>query len=138
MRNMCALFFFVASTAWADELWVAKANFGPDLKGTLTIQDQRAEIAGRVAAVSKKGDRLTFEIPDGGAFRGTIKGDRIAGHWIQPPVSGLPFATPVLLRKQAGRWRGEVRPLDDHMTYFLAIKSNGEAFLSNPERNAGR
>ncbi len=24
------------------------------------------------------------------------------------------------------------------MTYFLAIKSNGEAFLSNPERNAGR
>ncbi len=120
-------------------LWAAKARFGPDVKGALTIDGERAEIAGRSAVVARKGDTLTFDMPDAGAFRGRLHGDRIAGYWVQPPVDGMRFATPVTLKKlPGGRWRGVVAPLDDAMTYFIPINASGDAFLRNPERNAGR
>jgi len=130
-------------------LWAAKRYFGPDLKGNLTIERTgggwRAEIAGRSAAVKVAKGEVTFEIPDGGSFRGKMEGDRITGHWIQPRTAsaGMTFASPSTLRKQAdGRWRGVVVPLDDQMTYFLPIKRSADGtlttFLRNPERNAGR
>ncbi len=98
----------------------------------------RAEIAGYTASVAVKGDVLQFEIPGGGGFRGSLKNDRMVGYWIQPG-GNLRFATPVMLRKIDGtRWRGVVAPLDDVMTYFIPIQPNGDAFLRNPERNAGR
>lgn len=130
-------------------LWAARRYFGPDLKGNLTIERTesgwRADIGGRNAAVKVARQEVTFEIPDGGAFRGKMEGDRIVGHWIQPSTasSGMTFASPVTLRKQAdGRWLGVVAPLDDLMTYFLPIQRSADGtlttFLRNPERNAGR
>ncbi|MDQ6802379.1 MAG: beta-lactamase family protein [Acidobacteriota bacterium] len=123
-------------------LWAAKGRFGPDLRGNLTMErgsgGWRAEIAGYTASVAVKGDVLQFEIPGGGGFRGSLKNDRMVGYWIQPG-GNLRFATPVMLRKIDGtRWRGVVAPLDDVMTYFIPIQPNGDAFLRNPERNAGR
>src|SRR5437773_2487823 len=133
---MIALIFFLATAVNADPagLWAAKGRFGPDLRGELTMDRERAEIAGFSAAVHD----FTFDIPDGGSFRGRLEDDRIVGFWIQPG-GNIRFATPVTLSKIAGaRWRGIVAPLDEVMTYFIPIKPNGDAFLRNPERNAGR
>jgi CubicO group peptidase (beta-lactamase class C family) len=140
MMRTFAVIFFLGTALHADPtgLWAAKGRFGPDIKGALTMDRTRAEIAGYSAAVQANGDDLTFEIPDGGGFRGRLQNDRIVGYWIQPG-GNLRFATPVTLRKiDAARWRGVVAPLDDAMTYFIPIKPNGDAFLRNPERNTGR
>lgn len=144
MMRIFALVALFATSLHADPagLWAAKGRFGPDLKGNLTIERDAngwtAEIGGSTAQVTLKADQLTFDIPDGGGFRGQLQDDRIVGHWIQPG-GNLRFATPVTLRKIAtGRWRGVVAPLEDAMTYFIPIKANGDAFLRNPERNAGR
>jgi len=133
---MIALIFFLATAVPADPagLWAAKGRFGPDLRGDLTMDRKRAEIAGFSAAVHD----FNFDIPDGGSFRGHLQNDRIVGYWIQPG-GNIRFATPVTLRKIAGsRWRGVVAPLDEVMTYFIPIKPNGDVYLRNPERNAGR
>jgi len=131
-------------------LWAAKRRFGPEVRGTLTIERDggvwRAEIAGRMAAARRDDAHLSFELPDReGAFRGELKGGRILGHWIQPRTvaDGSRYATPVTLdQRTPGRWRGTVAPLDDAMTFYLPIERRPDgsfgAFLRNPERNAGR
>src|SRR5205823_14226337 len=69
----------------------------------------------------------------------------LLGHWIQASLTdnGGAYATPVtLLAAGSDCWQGEVRPLDDAMTFYLLIspKADGSlgAFLRNPQRNAGR
>ena len=96
--------------------------------------------------VRVEGSRLSFSLPDGkGDFRGQRSGSEIIGHWIQPRTrtSGARYATPVVLRTEApGRWRGEVRPLEDRFTFYLPVRHESDgslaAYLRNPERNAGR
>jgi CubicO group peptidase (beta-lactamase class C family) len=131
-------------------LWRAKRHFGPEVKGTLTIERDgagfRAEIQGRSSPVRLDHDRLSFELADGeGSFRGRLTNDRIVGHWIQlrgVTLGGYAYASPVTLEARSpGRWRGVVTPLDDELTFYLLIKLNDDgtlgAFLRNPERNVG-
>jgi CubicO group peptidase (beta-lactamase class C family) len=132
-----------------EGLWRAKKRFGPDVKGTLTIEREgnvwRAEIAGQSAAVSVDKERISFALPTGeGSFRGYLRNDRITGHWIQQRtvIGGLGFATPVTLEKQRpNRWRGLVSPAVDELTLFLPVmrKEDGtfSTFIRNPERNIG-
>ncbi|HKE14110.1 MAG TPA: serine hydrolase, partial [Kofleriaceae bacterium] len=161
-----------AAAGSLDGLWEAVRRFGPDVRGTLTIERRagawRAAIAGHAAPVRVSGPEVTFALADQlGSFAGRLdtSGDRIVGHWTQPGgvrTGGAPFASPVTLvvadatatittaatttrtataRDGDGRrWRGEVRPLDDHMTLHLVIRTRGAisaAFLRNPERNIG-
>ena len=129
-----------ASAASLDGLWAARRDFGPNVRGTLRLTRERADIAGRSAPVKIDHDQISFDLPNAeGAFRGTIRGERVVGHWIQPATvwGGREYATPVTLTKRAGGWVGEVRPIDDHMTLFLSI--NGDAaYFRNPERNVGK
>jgi CubicO group peptidase (beta-lactamase class C family) len=131
-----------------EGLWVAKARYGPDVRGPLMIRHGGdglvADIAGFVVAVKQQGRSLTFELPDGkGRFRGVRSGNAIAGQWIQLPADGgVAFATPVTLSADSrGRWRGEVVPLDTHRTYYLPLTRSGDGrystYLRNPERNQG-
>lgn len=132
-----------------EGLWRAKKRFGPDVKGTLTIERDgnawRADIAGQSAVVSVDKERISFALPTGeGSFRGQLKNDRITGHWIQSRtvISGMQFATPVTLEKQrTNRWRGTVSPIVDEFTLFLPVtrKEDGTlaTFIRNPERNIG-
>ena len=133
-----------------EGLWAAKQRFGPDIRGTLLILARdgalRADLAGLSVPVRVEGTSLSFALPDGrGSFRGVRSGGDIFGQWIQPATvrSGLGFATPVRLRPDGrGRWRGEIVPFDDHMTYFLPVTRGADgrfaAYLRNPERNMGR
>ena len=132
-----------------DGLWVAKERYGPDIRGSLIIWPSGskllADVAGFSIPVQQQGDALWFELPDGkGAFRGTRNGANIEGHWTQPKTvaSGARYATPLILRADPrGRWRGEIVPLDDHMTYHLPITRGADGryatYLRNPERNQG-
>lgn len=126
-------------------LWEAKRRFGPDIRGTLLIKQNKgewwAEIAGHSAQARSVDGAITFELPDGkNSFQGKFveRRTKIVGHWIQPTN----YASPVTLTKY-GRdvWRGDVLPLDDTFTFYLMAKVRDDgsvgAFLRNPERNAG-
>lgn len=142
----------LASTTFAEApslagLWAARRDFGPEVRGTLTITaDGNASIAGRSATSTIKSRAISFALPnDEGSFRGQIRGDRIEGHWIQPRgvSSGNPTATRVTLMKNAlGQWTGTVTPVDDHMTFFMPVTAQADGtyatFLRNPERNVGK
>src|SRR3954470_8390014 len=83
-------------------LWQARRRFGPDIRGSLVLQRQWADVAGQRVPVQWKGDTVTFALPDGaGAFRGHLTASRrIEGHWTQPAMvtTGGRVASPVTLR----------------------------------------
>jgi CubicO group peptidase (beta-lactamase class C family) len=129
-------------------LWAAKVRFGPDIRGPLMLlragNGWRADIAGFSVPARYDGGEVAFELPDEqGNFRGRLTGADITGHWIgqQSQSSGRRYATPVALElNRPNRWRGEIAPLDDALTFYLPVKrGNGSyaAFLRNPERNLG-
>jgi CubicO group peptidase (beta-lactamase class C family) len=133
-------------------LWEAKRIFGPDIRGTLTIDHSsagwRAEIAGRCAPVQIKDGAVSFQLPGAkGSFKGKFDSDvlRLAGSWYQPSLveNGTAYASPVVLAKVAETsWRGQITPADDGMTMYLMIQARDDgslsAFVRNPERNVGR
>lgn len=131
-------------------LWAAQRDFTPEVKGDLRIYEKdgawRAEIGGFSVGVTTEGNNLSFEIPGGrGAFRGAIQGNNIKGHWVQPRTQSnfAPYASPVLLVPQGpGRWRGQVRPLNDTLHFYLVLEAKEDgsisAFMRNPEANIGR
>ncbi|HEY6661601.1 MAG TPA: serine hydrolase domain-containing protein [Sphingomicrobium sp.] len=129
-------------------LWVAKARYGPDIRGPLMIRAGAgglvADIAGFTMPVTQRGKMLSFELPGGKArFRGARAGTAIEGQWIQTPKDGgVLFATPLVLRADGrGRWSGEVAPMDTHRTWYLPLTRSGAGryttYLRNPERNQG-
>jgi CubicO group peptidase (beta-lactamase class C family) len=136
-----------ASIDWVG-LWEANRSFGPEVRGEIVFAERggkwKAELAGYRADVTTSGGAYTFELPGGrGAFRGKVVGEELRGFWIQPrtPVSGLPYASPVTLRKFLGHWRGEVRPLEANFTWYLPVTRAADgglaAYMRNPQRNAG-
>jgi len=131
-------------------LWEAKRQFVPEVRGTLALVPRDgglvADIAGFSVPVRVKGRDHTFELPGGlGSFRGkvTTSGGELAGFWIQPatPYSGVPYATPVTLRRVGATWRGEVTPLEQSFTYYLPVTRAADGtfatYLRNPDRNEG-
>lgn len=140
--------FASAQTPNLEGVWRAKRVFEIEVQGTLTIEREgdawRADIAGHAAPVRADRNLLTFDLGEGGSFRGELRGDRIEGHWMQSGSvsNGYRFATPVTLTKErANRWRGTIAPLPDTMTMFLPITRDADGtlrtFLRNPERNVG-
>src|SRR5437762_2715769 len=121
IRSIAALLLFLlqaggetAKPPTAGELaglWQARRRFGPDIRGTLVIRrmgsEWRVEVAGRTAAVQRRGDTLSFELPNGeGAFRGyfSAKRRRIEGYWTQQVMvnTGAHFISPVELELRGG------------------------------------
>jgi CubicO group peptidase (beta-lactamase class C family) len=151
----CASLLTVAAASQAaaptdlEGLWVARAHYGPDVRGRLMILRRGdglvADIAGFSVPVKQQGKKLSFELPDGkGSFRGEQIGGRIDGHWIQPVTveSGARYATPLVLRADGDeRWTGQVAPREDHMTWYVPVTRSADgrysSYLRNPERNQG-
>ena len=130
-----------------EGLWVARERYGPDVRGTLLIWPRnglvRADIAGYSVPVRMDGQHLSFALPDDkGSFRGVISGNGLAGFWLQSE-RGWRYATPVELRAAGKqRWRGEVEPKMNRMTFYLPVARTADGhfatYLRNPERNQGR
>jgi CubicO group peptidase (beta-lactamase class C family) len=148
LRLATAVTAQVADTS-LEGLWVAQQRYGPEIRGRLMILQRGsglvADIAGFSVPVRQQGQSLSFELPDGkGSFRGARRGGTIEGQWIQPATveGGARYATPLVLHADGrGRWRGEVVPRDDHMTYYLPVARGPDGrystYLRNPERNQG-
>jgi CubicO group peptidase (beta-lactamase class C family) len=147
-----AILLLATRTAPAQEgvpdltgLWAAKTSFVPDIRGPLLLlragKVWRADIAGFSVPARANGRKVSFELPDGkGKFRGQLEESGIVGQWI---VRGSQNnASPIML-KPAGpnRWRGQVSPLEDALTFYLPLTGRGNGtyatFLRNPERNLG-
>jgi CubicO group peptidase (beta-lactamase class C family) len=132
-----------------EGLWSARQQFGPAIGGTLLILDRggglHADISGFSVPVQRQGQRLSFALPDAkGDFRGIISGNQVRGQWIQAQTvnTGSRLSTPLTLTADGdGRWRGEVVPLDDSLTYFLPVARTADGkwatYLRNPDRNFG-
>ncbi len=126
-------------------------SFGPSIRGHLIIDGRYgqwvANIKGLDSTVTRKENTVSFTLSGGhGEFRGRFSDDSnsIGGHWIQPSGVTLNdrYASPVTLtRLEDNVWKGEVIPLDDQLSVYLAIgKSAGGsvgAFVRNPEFNLG-
>lgn len=131
-------------------LWKAKRLFGPEARGTVYLakgpSGWSADFMGRVLPAKVEAGVLTFVLPDGkGDLRArlTRAGGLDRGQWFQPnsPV-GPRFATNVNFTPDGpGRWRGEVRPVEDTLTLYLMVEKRPDgtlgAFLRSPERNIG-
>ena len=131
-------------------LWGCERVLGPELRGSLTVAgsgpEWHASIAGFESSTRPVDGALRFAFGGNrGEFRGRVasNGERIIGHWVQPPGTANmnSYATPVELASQGDRrWRGEVTPLDDRLDMYLVVQQHqdgGTAFLRDPGRNAG-
>src|SRR5215471_5196602 len=115
-----------------EGLWGVEQTLGPKVKGQLIIRrtgnyELHARIAGFDAKVERKGDEVSFALPeDAGVFRGHLspKEGTITGHWIQPPAGpyNLRYASPVMLRSSGKDWSGEVVPLNESVSFYLRIQ----------------
>jgi CubicO group peptidase (beta-lactamase class C family) len=134
-----------ASTADLSGLWSAKKWFGPDVRGELIIERTRhgllADIAGREARVTQKGQELTFELPGKeGSFSGRFEGPGlIRGHWLR---KDRPSASPVMLKADgSGKWLCTVDPGEDEFSFYLFARRRADgsydAVLRNPEFDLG-
>ena len=131
-------------------LWAHDSDFGPALRGPLTLRRSGARwqgaIGGAEASATTDGDEIRLAFGDRGGFRGRLEdgGRSIRGFWLQPSAStelGQAFATPTSLQRVgANRWRGAVTPLEGHFTLYLSIFRDQEGALTaafrNPERNS--
>jgi CubicO group peptidase (beta-lactamase class C family) len=140
------------STALEDlsGLWSAKKWFEPAVRGQLIIERAgtglRAEIAGRHASVTRRGQEIAFDlVGDEGRFSGRFEGDKIIrGHWIRPPTA-LSYgrsASPVVLRSIGpNRWAGTVDPAEEEFSFYVFARRSADgsydAILRNPEFDLG-
>src|SRR3954469_16246146 len=134
-----------ASTADLSGLWSAKKWFGPDVRGRLIIERTSygllADIAGREAPVTQKGEELTFELPGkAGSFSGRFEAPGlIHGLWLR---KDRPSASPVMLKAdKSGKWLGTVDPGEVEFSFYLFARRRAdgsyEAVLRNPEFDLG-
>src|SRR6185312_15953522 len=134
-----------SATADLSGLWSAKKWFGPDVRGQLIIERTShgllADIAGREAPVTQKGQRLTFELPGKeGSFSGRFEGPGlIRGLWLR---KDRPSASPVMLKAdKSGQWLGAVDPGEDAFSFYLFARRRADgsydAVLRNPEFDLG-
>ncbi|HEX6741627.1 MAG TPA: hypothetical protein VF079_07530, partial [Sphingomicrobium sp.] len=131
-------------------LWAARKYFVPEVRGRLiiarTASGLSADIAGRIAPVTRNGPEVAFDLPGNqGAFSGRFEGPGvIRGHWIRPPsaISYGRSASPVVLTALGrDRWAGLVDPGEEQFSFYIFAKPRTDgsyaAVLRNPEFDLG-
>lgn len=128
-------------------LWRGEAAFGPQVSGTLVLErvddGWTMRIGGFDVNVAHTGREVRCALPDDqGEFRGSLgdDGQVVRGFWIQPSGNMGRFATPVTLHRAGPKaWRGQVAPLPDALSLYLAIRRDTDGSLRgvfrNPEMN---
>jgi CubicO group peptidase (beta-lactamase class C family) len=128
-------------------LWGNEQILGTLAHGELTVDarsaEWRAQIAGFDMRVDRSGGEIRFALPDGqGDFRGRLSKDSktIMGHWIQSNrgLFNQRYATPMkLLSVGTSIWRGEARPLEERISFYVSIQRMADgvlkAMIRNPE-----
>lgn len=122
--------------------WAGGTTQLPGIAGALALV--RAGSAWRatvgrhaLACEARQGEVRCETRGDSGALRVPLP-VRDRAYWVQPPLNGPAYATPVRLhRAGAGSWRGDVVPLAERVTLHLRIWRDGSgrvlARFRNPE-----
>ena len=130
-------------------LWGSENRFGPLVRGELVVDARQAEwratVGGFDVPIRREQNSITFSLPGNlGEFRGHVSagGKALTGDWIQPVgvVIDNRYATPVhFSQARAGRWTGQVAPLDDEISFYVSIRRTQDgsltAFIRNPDFN---
>jgi CubicO group peptidase (beta-lactamase class C family) len=126
-------------------IWGSDNNYGPLLRGELTVGRQngswQAQLGGIAVTTPARGDSITLAFPGKlGWYRGAFaRNGKIEGWWIQPVslIYDQPFATRVTLDPvRPGIWRGTVVPLEERFTLYLAVwRRSGDGQLVGAFRN---
>ena len=142
------------SPTW-EGLYVAEKKFGPELRGSVTLQRSGEEWTARIQDESAPAERKespngsaqwSFSFVDHGRFVGhqPSDGTAITGHWIQAPgqVDGYPYATPARFEPTGSdTFEGEITPAPQTVSLNIPLIADGantyRTFLRNPERNLG-
>jgi CubicO group peptidase (beta-lactamase class C family) len=136
-------------------VWGGVLDLPPAVAGRIELRESRGHwemtiVAPATAPIAGvvQGDTIRFTLPGQPAslrveLARSPRGlePRLA-FWVQPPGMGPAYATPVPLERiAASRWRGEVRPLVERFTLFLALRAwRGDTSWGrfyNPEGNFG-
>lgn len=126
-------------------VWGCELNLGPTTRGQLIIdgrgREWRARIGGFDETIQRKENEIRFTLPTGEEFRGhvTAGAKALNGQWIQPlsAVHFQRYATPVELRSGTTKsvWTGQVVPLDDRISFYVAIRRAVDGALKGIVRN---
>ena len=131
--------------------WSSETRFGGGLFGELTVSQRRAvwtaNLSNAESTSEARGNSVRFTFPgNGGEYRGTLTRTRetISGFWLQPELQALgdqSYASPLVLQRFGNnKWKGTVRPLEQHFTLYLKISRNTDGTLvaafRNPEGNS--
>jgi CubicO group peptidase (beta-lactamase class C family) len=126
-------------------VWGSELIFGPLVRGELILDGRgpewQARIAGFDAPVQRQKEQIRFELPGGrGEFRGhpNVRAKEIVGHWIQPTSSifSQRYATPVTLSSaEEGVWIGQIKPLEERLSFYISIHHAADGSLSAVIRN---
>ena len=122
-------------------LWGTEHTFGPQVRGTITLERNASTWTMRVGGFEVTDKDLHIALPGGqGELRASLDGDDVRGFWIQPGGNLPPYATPVTFtRVRPDAWRGTVTPLDDRFSLYLNITKTEDDTLRgsfhNPEMN---
>ncbi len=122
-------------------LWGSETTFGPQVRGTITVERSASVWTMRVGGLEATSDTLRIALPGGqGELRASLDDNSLRGFWIQPRGNLGQFATPVTFtRVRPDAWRGTVTPLEDRLSLYLNITKNDDGTLrgsfANPEVN---
>jgi CubicO group peptidase (beta-lactamase class C family) len=124
-------------------VWGGAVDFDTGPRGALRVERTpsgwRAKLGAIDAPLATAGDRLSGDVGTG-KLRLRITGERLTGHWIQPPTTAdQSFASPIsFVRDPDGSYRATIEPLRSGAQLYLAIAADDTAFLREPGRNLGR
>jgi len=96
--------------------------------------------------VRRDKNQISVVLPsNAGEFHGWLRGQKIIGHWIQPPseVNKNSYATPVELTQASHNlWHGQLNPLPATLSFWMSIQRAQDgsltAVIRNPEFNLFR
>ncbi|MCU0648708.1 MAG: hypothetical protein MUF00_11975, partial [Gemmatimonadaceae bacterium] len=122
-------------------LWGAEPMLGPQVRGTVLLQQHASHwslrVAGFESSASARGDSVVFELPGGqGLLRVWLTAGTPDAFWVQPAGIDQSFATPVPLRAAGTRrWVGTVAPINTTFPLYLAITRGDDGSLRGVFRN---
>lgn len=129
-------------------VWGFSEVLGPAVRGSAIVTRRGNEwslrAGGLEAIATQRGDTVRLVVPNAGVLRLRVGGlgNLTSALWIQPPIMGPAYASPVRLTRRApDTWVGPIEPVEERFTLFVHFSQDSLgatiARFRNPEANFG-